>query len=177
MPLRKNFVFALFLLFSTAVFSQDAITSFATRRDSIDAIVAAMRKRNVVESKQIGLVGSPSSQYARYLYLQRFCTEQELVTLAADSNRCVKLYAYLALVFRKYNNISLVKETVMADNSEITLIETCVRSRMLVKQMPERMFRWYDANEIWVFERNMKLPGYCNKLFAALVNVKETVLL
>lgn len=173
MPPKKICLLILFFTFYVVGFGQDSIISFKTRRDSIDAVIAAMRKRNVVESGQIGIVGLPSRQYNRFLYLQKFCTARELVSLTSDSNKCIKLYAYLALVYRKYNDISVLKKELLADSGTVTMIETCIYGPMLVKQMPERMLNWYGQSELSFFDQAMSTPNYRDKFFAALLSEKE----
>ena len=154
MKLNYNILFIFYsLLFAVIVtsctpkkdkysFSQLEISEIlATNDDSagkrpFKKIVNQIAFHPTVDGGAVGIAGTQSEQYRRFLWLKQFATDEELIQLTKNPNGNVKAYSFMALCDRNSNFCKQVLEQRLADKTQFHHLSGCI-------QMPEYVNVFY----------------------------------
>lgn len=85
-----------------------------------------------VTTKGIGVGGETSKQYSRFVYLITLKNSDELLKLAEASSGCVRVYAYMGLLYKGYSQLKEIKNKLLKDQTQLNTRTGCMRETTMV---------------------------------------------
>lgn len=94
--------------------------------ESIKTLVDQIAAYKSVDASAIGVAGSQSVQYKRFLHLVQKATTRELVQLTNHKSPIVRAYAFLGLGRREYKSLVEIIDSHLNDNESFTYLSGCM---------------------------------------------------
>ena len=94
-------------------------------RAKVQRLADKLGKNERLESAHIGVAGSYSLVYDKYLKLSKMATTSELVALVNHASPVVKGYVLMALVNRKYDNLNVLFTKELESNNTVETLSGC----------------------------------------------------
>ncbi|MBI1183267.1 hypothetical protein GC194_03275 [bacterium] len=112
-------LFVLALTISATLYAQ-------TVRPEIKRLVDGIAEDNIVKSSAVGIAGSQSDQWNRYISLKEKATNEELIALTDHTNGAVRCYSFQALATRKNINVYSILIRHLYDTALVTIFQGCL---------------------------------------------------
>lgn len=152
-------------------FSAQAGNKPSSHLDSVNALKKVINESNTVHGMYGGFAATPTRAWASFAYLVNVARESELLSMTKGNNPALRLYAYTALVHRKYKNIDRVKHRLLMDKSEVSTLSGCIMSATTVAEAIDKTGLWYHEEGMNDFLKAIKKDKkYRNQVYAALIN-------
>ncbi len=169
MKYRKSVAFAIAVMFSTAAYTQQ------THKDSVRLLENVILRSNTITASAIGFAGAPAAAWYSFAYLVKIATKDELLAMSYSKNPALRLYAYTALQYKNYDDISILHKRLASDTAAVHIFSGCLISITTVKDAVESgTDQWYSKEQLDRFMASLqKDKKYRKELFSAIVNNKS----
>ncbi len=115
---------------STSVPTDD--TELSSR---VTILVYQIATSNAVHAAHVGIAGTTSEQFRRYVDLKKHASIKELVALAVHSNAAVRVYSYWALLDKNYNDIDSITKRLKEDKEKVAYMSGCLMREEAVNKL------------------------------------------
>lgn len=128
------------MIFRFLIFFSSLLYSTSVQCQSIDEIVRKIEKNNSVQSKHIGIAGSPSKNYINFKNLKEKADNSDLLKLINHKNSVVSCYATLGLIDKKYSNLPVVFILLLKSDKTVHVQDGCVGDTY---RLSEKFYEYY----------------------------------
>lgn len=147
MRIIKILSIVFFLFLGLKAICQDSII-LKTKEDTLQLLIQKITDEGGLSSPFVGPVGKPAMQYKIFIYLLYVANNDDLVKIINDNVGSIRLYAFMGLLYKKYDRLSEIKELLKNDTTKIGTLATCVVSSSTIKNELESISNWYGKEYI-----------------------------
>ena len=116
--------------------------------DSIEIVKTLIRKNGSVTSYAIGIYGTLSNQFQRFIYLLNNLNTEQFIGLTKDTSTSLRIYAYAALAYNHYKDFKQLKIRFEIDSTLIQYRSGCLGGHVKANVIIAKQKQWYSKTTV-----------------------------